>query len=506
MRSQPVLIAGATGYVGGRLAPRLLAAGYRVRAVGRSLAKLRCRPWASHPLVEFAQADAMDQAAMTEAAQGCWAAYYLVHSMNPGTSDFVAADRKAARNMAAAAAAAGLERIIYLGGMIPSGDGVSRHLASRGEVGAILQAGRAPTTFLRAAMILGSGSASFELLRYLADRLPVMITPRWVRTRVQPIAIENVLGYLQGCLENQAVLGQTLDIGGPEVTTYEYLFQLYARLAGLPPRLILPTPFLSPRLSSYWINLVTPVPAALARPLAEGLSNEVVAGDNRIRAMIPQDLLGCERAIARALRRMEQQKVETCWTDAGRVLPPEWVQCGDAPYAGGTVLATAWRVGVRAPAEEAWAAVARIGGDTGWYFGNALWRLRGLLDKLAGGAGLRRGRRHPTRIAVGDALDFWRVIEADPPRRLMLAAEMKLPGEAVLELRVEPRGAGASEVQLIARFLPRGLTGILYWRAHRFMDGWLYRGMLSNMAAGLGRPLSGPPEPFTPGPLRACRL
>lgn len=506
MDSRPILVTGPTGYVGGRLVPRLLETGYRVRAVGRSPAKLRCRPWSGHPNLEIAQADMLDPAAMTRAAQGCRAGYYLVHSMNPATKDYAATDRRAAEVMAAAAESGGLERIIYLGGIIPRGEKLSHHLASRAEVGRILQAGPVPATWLKAAMILGAGSASFELLRYLADRLPLMITPRWVTTRVQPIAVSQVLEYLVGCLETDQVLGQALDIGGPEITTYAELFQLYARLAGLPRRLILPVPVLTPQLSSLWIHLVTPVNAALARPLAEGLSNEVIVTDDRIRAMIPHREVTCRAAIGRALERIAQQRVVSCWTDAGQAVPPEWVQCGDAPYAGGTVRETAHRVRLKATPEEVWPVIGALGGRTGWYFGDRLWRLRGFFDTLAGGVGSRRGRRHPTEVVTGDTLDFWRVLEARPPERLLLLAEMKVPGEAVLELRIEPRGPDQTELQLIARFLPRGLSGILYWEAHATMHRLLYHGMLRGMAEAVGRPLISPPREFDPGPVQACSL
>ena len=506
MQGKPILVTGATGYVGGRLVPKLLQAGYRVRAAGRSVAKMRCRPWGRHPGVELVTADLLDRESMNQAAMGCWAAYYLVHSMNSRTRDFAATDRKAAQNMANAAARSNLNRIIYLGGIVPPGDNISKHLASRAEVGRILQSGPVPTTFLRAAMILGSGSASFELLRYLADRLPVMITPRWVSTMVQPIAITNVLNYLMGCLETDQVLGLSLDIGGPEITTYADLFQLYARLAGLPKRLIIKTSFLSPKLSSYWINLITPVPASLARPLAQGLSNQVIVEDNRIARMIPQELLTCEQTIQLALERIEQQKVETCWLDAGQVLPPEWIQCGDAPYAGGTILATAAKISLKCPVEKAWRAVSSLGGDRGWQYMQSLWKLRGLMDKLVGGVGLDRGRRDPKELNTGDHLDFWRVLEADPPNRLVLIGEMKLPGEAVLEYRVTPQDKNVCELEVIARFLPRGLWGLAYWRIHTMAHDRLYRGMLTNLALRSGIEILNPAQTIKPGPPQACRL
>ena len=489
-----ILLTGATGYVGGRLAPRLLEAGYQVRALGRSVAKLRGRPWGGHPHLEVAQGDVLDLESLQRAAQGCAAAFYLVHSMG-ATGDFAQTDRQAAQNMVQAAAAAGLERLIYLGGLGERDDPrLSEHLRSRLEVAGILQSGPVPATVLRAAMILGSGSVSFEIMRYLVDRLPVMLTPRWVHNPVQPIAIRNVLAYLIGCLEVEAVKGQTFDIGGPEVVTYRRLFDLYAAEAHLVRRLIIPLPVLTPKLSSYWIHLVTPVPASLAQPLAAGLANPVVCRENRIRSLIPQELLDCRSTIRLALQRIEQQRVETCWSDAGRAMPPEWAHCGDAGFAGGTILSLGYRVRLRAKPPEIWEQIIRAGGATGWYFGNFLWKIRGLLDRLAGGAGLHRGRRHPERLQVGDALDFFRVLEVEPDRRLLLLAEMKLPGEATLEFRLAPRTEGETELTMRARFLPRGLGGLAYWYALEPFHRRIYQGMLRNLAAAAGKSITAGPE------------
>ena len=442
MQSKRVLVIGATGYVGGRLVPRLLEAGYRVRAMARSIEKLTCRPWASHPLMEAIQGDVLDPAAVRKAAEGCRAAFYLVHSMvSAARRDFPEADRTGAHNMATAAAEAGVDRIIYLGGLGSADDpSLSEHLRSRHEVASILQSGPVPATILRAAMILGSGSASFEMLRYLVDRLPIMLTPPWVHTLVQPIAIRNVLYYLLGCLEHDETRGEVFDIGGPDVLTYEHLIRIYAEVAGLPRRKIIPVSFVTPHMSAWWIHLVTPVPASIAQPLAEGLQNEVICRDSRIRAIIPQKLFTCRETIELALERIEQQCIETSWTDAGTMIPPEWTYCGDADYAGGTILECGNRIRLAADPEEIWELIRKIGGRNGWYFANPLWALRGWLDRVAGGTGLNRGRRNPDDIYTGDALDFWRVLEASPPQRLVLLSEMKTPGEAILEFKITSGG------------------------------------------------------------------
>jgi uncharacterized protein YbjT (DUF2867 family) len=476
-----VLVTGATGYVGGRLVPRLLQAGYRVRCVARSRRKVAARPWASDPRVEIVEADLLDVAATANAMRDCDAAFYLVHAMLATGPRYAEDDRRLARAFAQAAARAGIPRIVYLGGLGETRPGLSEHLRSRREVEAVLAAGPVPVTVLRAAMIIGSGSASFEILRYLVERLPVMITPRWVRTESQPIAIGNVLTYLTRCLDVPETAGRTLDIGGPDVVTYLQLMQIMARELGLPPRVVIPVPVLTPRLSSLWIHLVTPLSHRIARPLAEGLRNRVVCRDDVAARLMPQLLLPVRDAIRLALRESERAEIETVWSDAGPIP-------GDPDWAGGTVFVDRRSIDVAVAPPRAFRAIARLGGRNGWYGADWLWQLRGLMDRLAGGPGLRRGRRDPERLACGDAVDFWRVVAIEPERRLVLRAEMKVPGDATLEFVVEPTGDGASSrIVQTARFRPRGLLVLAYWYAvlplHRVVFGRMLDGIRRNAEA-----------------------
>jgi uncharacterized protein YbjT (DUF2867 family) len=507
MADKPILITGGTGYVGGRLIPRLLEAGHAVRAMARSPERLLCRPWGRHPNIQIVAGDALDRTSFVHAAQGCGAAYYLIHSMNAAKGKFAQADRTAARNMVAAARANQLTRIIYLGGLGEQDHAsLSKHLKSRHEVERILMESSVPVTNLRAAMILGAGSASFEMLRYLVDRLPVMVTPRWVDTPCQPISIRNVLDYLEGALLAPDTIGQTLDIGGPDILTYSDLIRIYAMEAGLKKRWILPVPFLTPWLSAKWVHLLTPVPASIAQPLAEGLGIPVVCRDNRIRTMVPVDLTDSRQTIRTALDRIRQEAVDTCWFDGGGALPPEWATCGDADYTGGTILSDAYRIVLEAASDSVWATLQQIGGQNGWYFAQPLWWLRGMLDRAMGGPGLRRGRRDPVDLRVGDGLDFWRVIALEPPSRMLLLAEMKTPGEALLEFNIRDQGANRILLEMVARFLPRGLAGIVYWHALFPLHQWLFKGLLKTVARRTGKRVLKGPEPFEPDKTVTCRL
>lgn len=475
--TRPVLVTGATGYIGGRLVPRLLDRGYRVRCLVRDRRKIASRPWGSDPNLEIVEADASDREAVGRAMDGCSVAFYLIHSMVAAGQTYREKDRSLATSFAGAAGQAGLHRIIYLGGLGETGDGLSEHLESRREVESALSSGTAAVTVLRAAMIIGSGSASFEILRYLTERLPIMVTPRWVATESQPIAVSNVLNYLVSAMETPATAGRVLDIGGPDVLSYRRIMQITAEALGLRRRIILPVPVLTPRLSSLWIHLVTPIGHRIARPLAEGLRNRVVCRNDDAARLMPQELLSVREAIDLALGRMEEADVETSWSDAGPVP-------GDPDWAGGTTFVDTRSVDLHASPDDAFRAVCRIGGGNGWYAADYLWRLRGLMDRLVGGPGLRRGRRDPANVRFGDALDFWRVTRVERDRVLELRAEMKLPGEALLSFEIEPARDGSLQgcrLTQTARFQPRGLFGLVYWYAVLPLHGFVFRGMLEGI-------------------------
>jgi uncharacterized protein YbjT (DUF2867 family) len=476
------LVTGASGYIGGRLVPELLAAGYGVRCLARDPGKLAGRPWSAD--VEVAAGDAMDAAAVRRALDGVEVAYYLIHSLGTGPS-FEQRDREAAGIFARAAASAGVKRIVYLGGIVtgPVG-GLSPHLRSRAEVGDILLASGVPTAVLQAAVIIGSGSASFEMLRYLTERLPAMVTPKWVSTRIQPIAVQDVLRYLVGCAALPSDVSRAFDIGGPDVLTYADMMRRYSDSAGLRPRLLISVPLLTPRLSSLWVGLVTPVPAGLARPLVESLVNEVVCAEHDIAEYVPDppgSLVPLDLAIALALRHTREGDVSTSWSSAGTPGAPSDPLPSDPAWAGGSLYVDHRTAVVRASPAALWDVVEGIGGASGWYSFPAAWALRGLLDRLAGGVGLRRGRRDPRRLLVGDALDFWRVEAITPGSLLRLRAEMKLPGLAWLELTVDRDDGGRTIYSQRAIFQPRGLAGHAYWRSISPFHGIVFGGMVRNL-------------------------
>ena len=469
---RPVLVLGATGYIGRRLVTELVGAGHRVRAVARNPAKLDAGEWSG--AVEVVRGDVLDPASLDAAFTGARAAYYLVHSIG-GDGDWAARDRQAAANARDAADRARVEQLIYLGGLGDADGGeLSPHLRSRHEVGRVLASGPVPCTELRAAVVIGSGSASFEMLRHLVEVLPVMVAPTWVETRCQPIAVRDVLGYLVGVLGEPEAVGRILEIGGPDVLTYREMMDQFAEVAGLRRRVIVTVPVLSPSLSSLWVGLVTPLPTALARPLIDSLVNEVVVRDDAITRIVPRQRLHYREAVAFALRKLADLEVATTWADAElRGRSPADPLPADPDWAGGTVLSDVQERDATAPPEALFAAFEGIGGERGWLSGEWLWEVRGAMDRLVGGVGLRRGRRHPDELRVGDPLDFWRVEALEPGRLLRLRAEMRLPGEAWLEWQVTPTDGG-SHLEQRALFHPRGLYGRAYWLAVEPFHGFIF--------------------------------
>jgi uncharacterized protein YbjT (DUF2867 family) len=469
-RSRTVLVTGATGYVGGRLVPRLLAAGATVRVLVRNADRIRGREWADR--VGVVTGDVHDDEALRVALAGVDAAYFLIHSMHAG-ADFAERDRAAAGGFAAAAAAAGVSHVVYLGGLLPGGSDVSTHLASRAEVGDILRA-TVPTTEFRAGPIIGSGSASFEMIRYLTERLPMMIAPRWIRNDVQPIAIRDVLSYLVAALD-AGPLG-VVDIGADRLSFLETM-KVYAEVRGL-RRVITPVPVLAPRLAALWVGLVTPIPNRLAVPLIRGIIHPVVADLARARRHFPDiEPLPYRDALRLAFQRVEQGAVPTRWSGALGGTAPAY----DMSEAEG-VIREVRSVHVAASPETVFNVLSRLGGDRGWLVWNWAWKLRGAMDRVAGGPGLRRGRRDPSQLLAGEALDFWRVEIVQPPNLLRLRAEMKVPGAAWLEWATYEEDGGTRLVQT-ATFAPRGLSGTLYW----YTLYPVHRSIFSGLIRAIGR-------------------
>jgi uncharacterized protein YbjT (DUF2867 family)/uncharacterized protein YndB with AHSA1/START domain len=466
-----LLVTGATGYVGGRLVPRLLEDGHAVRCLVRDPARLKGRPWLEK--VEVVKGDLLKSDDLTPALENINTAYYLIHSLGGGDG-YAERDLKAARDFAGAAKAAGVKRIIYLGGLAHDDGALSEHLESRLATGGALREAGVPVTEFRAGVVVGSGSLSFEMIRYLTERVPVMVCPSWVYTPAQPIGIRDVLEYLAAALTREESIGRIIEIGGDGVVTYGEMMTAYAKARGLRRRM-LPVPFLTPRLSSYWVHLVTPIPSAIARPLILGLRNENKVTDFSARDIFPDIKPSTYQvALERALSRLDTGTVETRWTDAAGDAKPHVV----LEAREGLILEHRRRP-VSAPPERVFEIFSGIGGERGWFFMNSAWRLRGALDRMIGGVGLRRGRRDPDRLRVGDALDFWRVEAVEPGHLIRLRAEMKVPGKAWLEFQADARedGQGAVVTQT-AFFAPKGLWGLLYWYALYPLHGIIFSGLI----------------------------
>ena len=460
-----VLVTGATGYIGGRLVPRLLARGHRLRCVARNPSRLEGHPW---PGVEIVQGDLEDPKASAQALQGIDVAYYLVHSMAAGQA-FWERDRLMALAFGDAAAQAGVRRIVYLGGLGDPEKVRSKHLVSRQEVGRCLSAGGVPVIEFRAAVIVGSGSASFEMIRHLIERLPVMIAPTWVNTRCQPIGVRSVMEYLVEALDHPAAEG-IYEIGGDDILSYREMMLHYARIRGL-RRFVFSFPVPKPELSSRWVDLLTPIPFSIAQPLVESLQTEVVVRSERVRTTFSVKPTGYDDAVRLALTRMAQDSVETTWASSLSSLTQDQPEADVLGSHEGMLLDRRLRR-VKAAPTQVFEAICSLGGEEGWPVGNALWQLRGIMDRLVGGVGMRRGRRHPRELRVGDPLDFWRVEALEVPHLLRLRAEMKLPGRAWLQFEVLPDPGGA-RVEQTAFFEPHGILGYLYWYSvlpfHRFV-------------------------------------
>lgn len=478
-----VLVTGATGYIGGRLVRELLDHGYRVRVLVRNAARLRYHPWVND--VETVDGDAQNSIDLDRALESVDVAFYLLHALNQ-RSGFEEEERLLAEQFGRSARAARVSRIVYLGGMVDSDSELSPHLRSRQVTGDVLRESGVPVIELRAGIVIGSGSASFEMLRYLTERLPIMTTPKWVNSRTQPIAVRDVLRYLVGSVGIENAVSGEFDIGGPDVITYREMMQTYARVAGLSRRIIIPIPVLTPRLSSGWVGLVTPVPYRLARRLVASLKNEVVARDDSIRDLIPDaagGLTPLDRAIELALAKVKTANVDTRWSDASVPGAPSDPLPTDPDWAGGTLYQDVRVVTTNDSMDQVWARVEAIGGDNGYSRASWAWEVRGLVDRMLGGVGLRRGRRDPHRLVEGEALDFWRVETIRRPRVLRLRAEMLMPGRAWLEFVVD-EVEGQTRITQCALFAPQGLAGHLYWWTVWPMHGFVFPSMVNSLAHG----------------------
>jgi uncharacterized protein YbjT (DUF2867 family) len=468
---QKILVTGATGYIGGRLVPRLVELGYSVRAMAREPRKLNWRNWKE---IEIVKADVFDIESLSRALKGIDVAYYLIHSMTTSSYDFESRDRLAAENFAKACEENNVKRIIYLGGLGITGPALSKHLQSRHDTGNLLRAGKVPVTELRAAIIIGSGSASFIIIHDLVKKLPVMICPKWVKSRCQPISIRQVLAYLTGVLKEPRSIGETLDIGGDQVLTYAEMMQKCAKVMGK-KLLLIAVPILTPRLSSYWLNLVTSVPLSLARPLVEGLKSDVVCQDLRIRDWIEVDHITYEESVRLAIDKMIKNKVETDWTEASTAN-----KFNDPIYTKPDLIDERYVISKATP-DKAYKVFERIGADNGWYHATWLWQIRAWIDWIVGGVGMRRGRRDKNFLEVGDPVDFWRVEDILIGEKIVLRAEMKLPGIARLTYQVEPYQSG-SKIYLKAHFWPSAIWGKLYWYAVYPLHRYVFNGLLNHIS------------------------
>ncbi|WP_138431646.1 SDR family oxidoreductase [Fodinibius saliphilus] len=474
------LVTGVTGYIGGRLVPCLLEKGYQVRVLSRDTSRLQGRPWIDD--VEVVEADVLQPQTLSKAFKSIDVAYYLIHSMSGNNSSgFHSRDLQAAQNFSKVAENEGVDRIIYLGGLGDPEDDLSEHLASRQKTGQVLHDSNVSVTEFRAAIVVGSGSKSFEMIRYLTERVPIMICPSWVYSKVQPIAIRDVLQYLVSVLEKPETKDEIIEIGGSSVINYADMMRIYAQINEL-KRILIPVPILSPTLSSHWVHWMTPVPASLARPLIEGLKNDVIVKDDKAQQLFPEiNPISYEKAVELAMVRINTEDVETTWSDA-LISSKGNEQPVILKSKQGLNIERRIRE-VNTEPQQVYDTFSSLGGEKGWLTYNWAWKLRGIFDRLVGGVGFRRGRRHPTELRVGDALDFWRVEAIKPGKLLRLRAEMKVPGRAWLEFQSIPNedNNGTKLIQT-AYFAPKGLLGLLYWYSLYPLHALIFSSMIDHIA------------------------
>jgi uncharacterized protein YbjT (DUF2867 family) len=485
-----ILVTGATGYVGGRLVPRLLEAGYAVRCFVRDPDRLSGYPWLAQ--VEVAQGDALDRQSLLQALKGVTAATYLIHGMQGG-QDSAARDLSAARNFASAAEEMGVGRIIYLGELVNPASRLSPYLRSRHETGYILRQQGVPVTEFRAGMIIGAGSALFEMMRYLVERQPLLICPRWFYTLAQPVAMQDVLAYLVAALTTPESVGKLVEIGGATRLSYAEMLSGYAAVRKL-KRLRLPAPVYAPRLSAYWVHMVTPIHWRIILPLIEGLHAESLVQDDLARQLFPHiHPLDYRAAVQHALERIQGEAVETSWSDALVTVQGDVKPVQLTTREGMLIERRSLRLSL--PPAVVFHAYTGLGGERGWLYLNWTWQARGWFDKLIGGVGLRRGRRHPDDLRVGEALDFWRVEAVEPGRLIRLRAEMKVPGRAWLEFQSLLQPDGGTLLTQTAYFAPRGVAGFLYWYLLYPIHGFIFSGMIRKLGARAQALAAGQPAP-----------
>lgn len=477
-----ILLTGSTGYIGRRLLQVLLEDGHHLVCLVRDKRRFDFEDFSADLLkqINVLEADLTKPASLHALPANVDAAYYLVHSMST-SGDFSDLEEQSAENFVNYINTTSAKQIIYLGGLV-NDDGLSKHLTSRKNVEVILKAARAKVTVFRAAIIIGSGSASFEIIRDLVEKLPIMIAPKWLKSRCQPLGVRNVIEYLRGALLKQDTFDETFDIGGPDILSYKDMLMGYARIRGL-KRLIIPVPVLSPRLSSHWLYFVTSTSFTLAKSLVKSMKNEVICRDTRIQHIIPLHLQTYEEMLRMALDRIQNRNVISSWKDAfnSDTILPNSLDYVEVPIHG--CLIDRRTVEFSRPASEVIENVWNIGGNRGWYAANWMWGIRGVLDKMAGGVGLRRGRRDQKDLKSGDALDFWRVLVADKSAgRLLLYAEMKLPGEAWLEFKISETAAGNKVLAQTATFRPLGLWGRLYWYSLLPFHGFIFPKMAKSIS------------------------